>query len=56
MSNNLKRPVTLQQAIVYFSHPDRAFRYAIVLHCPTLMSVARAAAPSRLLQNIKESG
>jgi transposase-like protein len=34
MSNTLKRPVTLQQAIVYFSDPDRAFRYAIELRWP----------------------
>ena len=29
MNDTLKRPVTLQQAIVYFSDPDRAFRYAV---------------------------
>lgn len=29
-----KRPVTLQQAIVYFSDVDRAFRYAVELHWP----------------------
>lgn len=34
MSNTLKRPVTLQQAIVYFSDTDRAFRYAIELRWP----------------------
>src|SRR5580698_1864852 len=34
MSDTLKRPVTLQQAIVYFSDPDRAFRYAIELRWP----------------------
>jgi transposase-like protein len=34
MSNTLKRPVTLQQAIVYFSDLDRAFRYAIELRWP----------------------
>ena len=30
-----KRPATLQEAIVYFSDPDRAFRYAIELRWPT---------------------
>jgi transposase-like protein len=30
----MKRPVTLEQAIVYFSDPDRAFRYAVELRWP----------------------
>ena len=34
MTDTLKRPVTLQQAIVYFSDPDRAFRYAVELRWP----------------------
>jgi len=33
-NTNPKGPVTLQQAIVYFSSPDRAFRYAIELRWP----------------------
>lgn len=34
MTTTMKRPVTLQQAIVYFSDPDRAFRYAMELRWP----------------------
>jgi transposase-like protein len=34
MQDNPKKPVTLQQAIIYFSDPDRAFRYAIELRWP----------------------
>jgi transposase-like protein len=34
MSNTFRRPVTLQQAIGYFSDPERAFRYAIELRWP----------------------
>jgi len=34
MTDTLKRPVTLQQAIVYFSDPERAFRYAVELRWP----------------------
>ncbi len=34
MTTNLKKPVTLQQAIVYFSDADRAFRYAVELRWP----------------------
>lgn len=34
MTTNLKKPVTLQQAIVYFSDPERAFRYAVELRWP----------------------
>ncbi|HEY1498982.1 MAG TPA: IS1595 family transposase [Acidobacteriaceae bacterium] len=33
-SRTIKRPVTLQQAIVYFSDPERAFRYAVDLRWP----------------------
>jgi transposase-like protein len=33
-NSNPKRPVTLQQAIVYFSDSDRAFRYAVELRWP----------------------
>jgi transposase-like protein len=33
-NDTMKRPVTLQQAIVYFSDPDRAFRYATELRWP----------------------
>ncbi len=35
MKNFNKRPATLQEAIVYFSDPERAFRYAIELRWPT---------------------
>jgi transposase-like protein len=34
MTNTMKRPVTLQQAIIYFSDADRAFRYAVELRWP----------------------
>src|SRR5271156_3520415 len=34
MTDTLKRPVTLQEAIVYFSDPERAFRYAVELRWP----------------------
>jgi transposase-like protein len=34
MTDTLKKPVTLQQAIVYFSDADRAFRYAVELRWP----------------------
>jgi len=34
MTDTLKRPITLQQAIIYFSDPDRAFRYAVELRWP----------------------
>jgi transposase-like protein len=34
MTDTLKKPVTLQQAIVYFADPDRAFRYAVELRWP----------------------
>jgi len=34
MANAMKRPVTLTQAIVYFSDADRAFRYAVELRWP----------------------
>jgi transposase-like protein len=34
MTNTLKRPVTLQEAIIYFSDSDRAFRYAVELRWP----------------------
>jgi transposase-like protein len=34
MNDTMKRPVTLQQAIVYFSDADRAFRYAVELRWP----------------------
>jgi len=34
MKDTLKKPVTLQQAIVYFSDAERAFRYAIELRWP----------------------
>ena len=34
MTNNLKKPTTLQQAIIYFADPDRAFRYAVELRWP----------------------
>lgn len=34
MKDTLKKPVTLQQAIIYFSDPDRAFRYAMELRWP----------------------
>lgn len=34
MTTNLKKPVTLQQTIVYFSHADRAFQYAVELRWP----------------------
>src|SRR5271157_6048426 len=34
MKDTLKKPVTLQQAIIYFSNPDRAFRYAMELRWP----------------------
>lgn len=36
MADTMKKPVTLQQAIVYFSDPDRAFRYAVELRWPDL--------------------
>jgi transposase-like protein len=34
MNDTMKRPVTLQNAIVYFSDADRAFRYAVELRWP----------------------
>jgi transposase-like protein len=34
MTDTLKRPVTLQQAIIYFSDSERAFRYAVELRWP----------------------
>ncbi|MFZ0629837.1 MAG: IS1595 family transposase [Acidobacteriaceae bacterium] len=34
MTDAMKRPVTLTQAIVYFSDADRAFRYAVELRWP----------------------
>ena len=34
MKDTNKKPVTLQQAIIYFSDPDRAFRYAVELRWP----------------------
>jgi len=34
MKDTLKKPVTLQQAIIYFSDPERAFRYAVELRWP----------------------
>jgi transposase-like protein len=34
MASTIKKPVTLQQAIVYFSDPERAFRYAVELRWP----------------------
>lgn len=36
MTNQMKKPVTLQQAIIYFSDPERAFRYAVELRWPDL--------------------
>jgi transposase-like protein len=36
MTNQMKKPVTLQQAIVYFSDPERAFRYTVELRWPDL--------------------
>jgi transposase-like protein len=34
MKANLKKPVTLQEAIIYFADADRAFRYAVELRWP----------------------
>ena len=34
MTTTPKKPVTLQQAIVYFADPERAFRYAVELRWP----------------------
>jgi len=34
MKDTPKKPVTLQQAIIYFSEPERAFRYAVELRWP----------------------
>jgi len=34
MQANLKKPTTLQEAIIYFSDADRAFRYAVELRWP----------------------
>lgn len=34
MTDTTKKPVTLQQAITYFSDPDRAFQYAVELRWP----------------------
>ena len=34
MKDTPKKPVTLQQAIIYFSDPERAFRYAVELRWP----------------------
>lgn len=34
MTDQMKKPVTLQQAIIYFSDPERAFRYAVELRWP----------------------
>jgi hypothetical protein len=34
MTDAMKRPVTLQQAIGYFSDADRAFRYAVEFRWP----------------------
>lgn len=34
MTKELKKPVTLQQAMVYFADPDRAFQYAVELRWP----------------------
>jgi len=34
MTNTMKKPVTLQQAIIYFADMDRAFRYAVELRWP----------------------
>jgi transposase-like protein len=36
MTDTMKKPVTLQQAIIYFSDPERAFRYAVELRWPDL--------------------
>src|SRR5581483_7338109 len=34
MTKEMKKPVTLQQAIIYFADADRAFRYAVELRWP----------------------
>lgn len=34
MTETMKKPVTLQQAIIYFADQDRAFRYAVELRWP----------------------
>jgi transposase-like protein len=36
MKDAMKKPITLQQAIIYFSDPERCFRYAVELRWPDL--------------------
>ena len=35
----MKQPESLQEAIVYFSGPERAFRYAVQLRWPDARSI-----------------
>ena len=45
MAANLKSPKTLQEAIVYFSDPDRAFDYAVKLRWPDGVICPRCSSP-----------
>jgi len=41
----MKQPESLQEAIVYFVDPERAFRYAVQLRWPDARSTALAVVP-----------
>jgi transposase-like protein len=56
MANIMKQPVTLQEAIVYFSDPERAFVYAVnlrwpdgVIRCPRCNGENHSFVKTRLL-------